>query len=211
MAKSSLLKDTVNSVKACPREIFNVWLFFCTAVWSFSGVAKGFDEGELASITVFQAKLIMSRSGNIASIVTQKKFKKDFGVDHESEAQYASRQHFLCSCKRLLTSGQRYEGMDRSYRDSWSRFWLSSLRQSCPAMGKEEHHVGIHFDLHRRCPRPNILHWQSFRVIRDTFYCRQVLKNTVHSLVAYVSRYWHWYHNSSAFNLPYRGSSLLMP
>jgi hypothetical protein len=41
----SLLKGTVEAVKACPREIFNFWLFFCTAVWSFCGVAKGFDEG----------------------------------------------------------------------------------------------------------------------------------------------------------------------
>lgn len=46
MGKPSLVKATVEAVKACPPEIFNVWLFFCTAVWSFSGVAKGFDEGE---------------------------------------------------------------------------------------------------------------------------------------------------------------------
>jgi hypothetical protein len=39
------IKGTVEAVKACPREIFNFWLFFCTAVWSFCGVAKGFDEG----------------------------------------------------------------------------------------------------------------------------------------------------------------------
>lgn len=52
MAKSSLLKDTVKAIKACPPEIFNVWLFFCTAVWSFSGVAKGFDEGMLASASL---------------------------------------------------------------------------------------------------------------------------------------------------------------
>lgn len=45
MGKSSLVKATIAAVKACPPEIFNVWLFFCTAVWSFSGVAKGFDEG----------------------------------------------------------------------------------------------------------------------------------------------------------------------
>jgi len=45
MAKSSLLKATVKAIKAVPPEIFNIWLFFCTAVWSFSGVAKGFDEG----------------------------------------------------------------------------------------------------------------------------------------------------------------------
>ena len=48
MGKSSLVKATVAAVKACPPEIFNVWLFFCTAVWSFSGVAKGFDEGMMS-------------------------------------------------------------------------------------------------------------------------------------------------------------------
>jgi hypothetical protein len=45
MGKPSLVKATVEAIRACPPEIFNVWLFFCTAVWSFSGVAKGFDEG----------------------------------------------------------------------------------------------------------------------------------------------------------------------
>jgi hypothetical protein len=44
-AKPSLIKSTRDAVKACPSEIFNWWLFFCVAVWSFSGVAKGFDEG----------------------------------------------------------------------------------------------------------------------------------------------------------------------
>jgi hypothetical protein len=42
-AKPSLIKATRDAVKACPREIFSGWLFFCVAVWSFSGVAKGFD------------------------------------------------------------------------------------------------------------------------------------------------------------------------
>jgi hypothetical protein len=48
MGKPSLLRGTIEAIKACPPEIFNVWLFFCTAVWSFSGVAKGFDEGEFS-------------------------------------------------------------------------------------------------------------------------------------------------------------------
>ncbi|KAH4303226.1 hypothetical protein HBH64_071890 [Parastagonospora nodorum] len=84
MGKPSLVKATVEAVRACPPEIFNVWLFFCTAVWSFSGVAKGFDEG------------------NIASIVTQKTFKKRFGVDHETEAQYANTKGWLVS---IATAG----------------------------------------------------------------------------------------------------------
>jgi len=44
-AKPSLIKATREAVKASPSEIFNWWLFFCVGVWSFSGVAKGFDEG----------------------------------------------------------------------------------------------------------------------------------------------------------------------
>ncbi|EUC49713.1 hypothetical protein COCMIDRAFT_32930 [Bipolaris oryzae ATCC 44560] len=76
MAKSSLLKDTVKAIKACPPEIFNVWLFFCTAVWSFSG--------------------------NIASIVVQKKFKTEFGVIHETDTQYANTKGWIVS---IATAG----------------------------------------------------------------------------------------------------------
>ncbi|PVI00957.1 general substrate transporter [Periconia macrospinosa] len=84
MGKSSLLKDTIQAIKACPPEIFNFWLFFCTAAWSFSGVAKGFDEG------------------NIASIVVQTTFKKKFGVYHETEAQYANTKGWIVS---IATAG----------------------------------------------------------------------------------------------------------
>lgn len=50
MGKSSLLKDTIQAIEACPPEIFNFWLFFCTVAWSFSWVAKGFDEGNFATL-----------------------------------------------------------------------------------------------------------------------------------------------------------------
>lgn len=46
MGNFSLVKATIAGVKACPSEIYNSWLIFCTIVWSFSGVAKGFDEGD---------------------------------------------------------------------------------------------------------------------------------------------------------------------
>lgn len=35
--------------------------------------------------------------GNIASIVVQKKFKTEFGVIHETDAEYASKKHLLKS------------------------------------------------------------------------------------------------------------------
>lgn len=43
--RPSLLSETIAAVKNSPREIFNRYIFFCTFAWSFSGVAKGFDEG----------------------------------------------------------------------------------------------------------------------------------------------------------------------
>ena len=51
MAKSdNLIKLTKDAVRESPREIFNWYLIFCTLAVSFSGVAKGFDEGELPSL-----------------------------------------------------------------------------------------------------------------------------------------------------------------
>ena len=40
--------------------------------------------------------------GNIASIVTQKTFRKRFGVDHETDAQYANTKGWLVS---IATAG----------------------------------------------------------------------------------------------------------
>ena len=48
MARSHLISATRRAVKESPREIFNLYLFFCNAIVSFSGVAKGFDEGKQA-------------------------------------------------------------------------------------------------------------------------------------------------------------------
>ncbi|KAF3011184.1 hypothetical protein E8E13_011575 [Curvularia kusanoi] len=84
MGKPSLVAATVAAVKACPSEIFNVWLFFCTAVWSFSGVAKGFDEG------------------NIASIVVEKSFRTAFGVAKQSDAEYANTKGWIVA---IATAG----------------------------------------------------------------------------------------------------------
>lgn len=48
--RPSLVSETIAAVKNSPREIFNPYIFFCTFTWSFSGVAKGFDEGTVFSI-----------------------------------------------------------------------------------------------------------------------------------------------------------------
>lgn len=45
MAKASWLARIRDNSRSEPREIFNWYLFLCTAIWAFSGVAKGFDEG----------------------------------------------------------------------------------------------------------------------------------------------------------------------
>lgn len=45
MAKAHLISTTKRAIQENPREIFNWYLFFCTALVSLSGVAKGFDEG----------------------------------------------------------------------------------------------------------------------------------------------------------------------
>ncbi|KAK2034429.1 general substrate transporter [Colletotrichum zoysiae] len=80
----SLISATIAAVRNSPREIFNRYLFGCTLIWSFSGVAKGFDEG------------------NIASLVTMAVFKKRFGVDHQSEGDYSNTKGWIVA---IATAG----------------------------------------------------------------------------------------------------------
>jgi hypothetical protein len=47
MAKTSLIKLARDAIRNDPNEIFNLYLVFCTCIWSFAGVAKGFDEGRI--------------------------------------------------------------------------------------------------------------------------------------------------------------------
>lgn len=47
MGNTNVIKATKAAIKECPREIFNFYLITCVCIWSFSGVAKGFDEGML--------------------------------------------------------------------------------------------------------------------------------------------------------------------
>lgn len=46
MTKTNLISTTREAVRESPKEIFNWFLIFCTLAVSFSGVAKGFDEGK---------------------------------------------------------------------------------------------------------------------------------------------------------------------
>lgn len=50
MGKPSMIQITRDAIRNDPKEIFNWWVLFCTWVWSFSGVAKGFDEGKFIVI-----------------------------------------------------------------------------------------------------------------------------------------------------------------
>ena len=42
-----MIKITRDAIRNDPKEIFNWWTLACTWIWSFAGVAKGFDEGEI--------------------------------------------------------------------------------------------------------------------------------------------------------------------
>lgn len=48
MAKTSQVAIARAAMRSDPPSIFNLYLFICVGIWSFSGVAKGFDEGKLA-------------------------------------------------------------------------------------------------------------------------------------------------------------------
>ncbi|KAI7698923.1 hypothetical protein KC353_g16719, partial [Hortaea werneckii] len=81
---NNLIARTSQAVRDTPREVFNFYLFFCNAIVSLSGVAKGFDEG------------------NIASVVVMEVFKKRFGLGDLNEDQYASTKGWIVS---IATAG----------------------------------------------------------------------------------------------------------
>jgi hypothetical protein len=56
MTKANLISTTREAVREMPRQIFNLVLVFCTLAVSFSGVAKGFDEGLSASGTALPVR-----------------------------------------------------------------------------------------------------------------------------------------------------------
>ncbi|KAF5594585.1 quinate transport [Fusarium subglutinans] len=84
MARPNMIKATRRAIKDSPREIFNWYLLMCTCIWSFSGVAKGFDEG------------------NIASLVIMEVFKERFGIDKQTDHQYANTKGWIVA---IATAG----------------------------------------------------------------------------------------------------------
>ncbi|KAH7031697.1 general substrate transporter [Microdochium trichocladiopsis] len=84
MTRPNMIKATKKAIKDSPKEIFNWYLLFCTCVWSFSGVAKGFDEG------------------NIASLVIMDSFRSRFGIAKQSEADYANTKGWIVA---IATAG----------------------------------------------------------------------------------------------------------
>ncbi|KPI44847.1 Quinate permease [Cyphellophora attinorum] len=97
MVKSSLLSTTREAIRESPRELFNWYLIFCTLATSFSGVAKGFDEG------------------NIASIVVMPVFMKKFGVSHQTEDEYANTKGWIVS---IATAGAVFGCLSCSWLNS---------------------------------------------------------------------------------------------
>ncbi|KAF5965860.1 quinate transport [Fusarium coicis] len=79
-----MIKATRRAIKDSPKEIFNWYLLMCTWIWSFSGVAKGFDEG------------------NIASLVIMEVFKERFGLDNQTDDQYANTKGWIVA---IATAG----------------------------------------------------------------------------------------------------------
>ncbi|KAH7329672.1 general substrate transporter [Stachybotrys elegans] len=84
MARTNLIKATRKAIKESPREIFNWDLLVCTWIWAFSGVAKGFDEG------------------NIASLVIMDTFKERFGIANQTDHEYANTKGWIVA---IATAG----------------------------------------------------------------------------------------------------------
>lgn len=98
MAKhTNMITTTRLAIASSPRPIFNLLLLFCTLAVSFSGVAKGFDEG------------------NIASIVVMTSFKKRFHLTTQSEAEYANTKGWIVS---IATAGAVFGCLTCSWLNS---------------------------------------------------------------------------------------------
>jgi hypothetical protein len=103
MARPSLIKASRDAIKDNPKEIFNFYLIACTCIWSFSGVAKGFDEGMLLiALPPRMPQASDQKAGNIASAVIMDVFKKDFGIENETEKEYASTKGWIVA---IATAG----------------------------------------------------------------------------------------------------------
>ncbi|KAK7940970.1 quinate permease [Apiospora aurea] len=74
MGNTNVIKATKAAIKECPSEIFNFYLIACVCIWSFSGVAKGFDEGRKFTfqiLTLFYIAGVLGQTfsgGNLAAL-----------------------------------------------------------------------------------------------------------------------------------------------
>ncbi|GAQ46478.1 sugar transporter [Aspergillus niger] len=102
-----LITETRKAIQDAPKGMFNAYVLMCTCVFAFAGVAKGFDEG------------------NIASLVTQPHFKAKFGIDHLSEDDYANTKGWIVS---ITTAGAVFGclGCPR-INDRFGRRWTFRL------------------------------------------------------------------------------------
>ncbi|TKY84705.1 hypothetical protein EX895_005785 [Sporisorium graminicola] len=80
----TMIQRTAKAIKQSPREIFGWQLIYCVLIIAFSGVAKGIDEG------------------NIASVVTMNSFRKEFGWTHLSKTDEANVKGWVIS---IATAG----------------------------------------------------------------------------------------------------------
>lgn len=102
MVKANLISSTRAAIKDSPPEIFNWYLIFCTCVWSFSGVAKGFDEGMWMLCIHEDLFDELTCLGNIASAVVMESFMEKFGLDKLSEDEYVNTKGWIVS---IATAG----------------------------------------------------------------------------------------------------------
>ncbi|KAI9040625.1 putative transporter [Aspergillus affinis] len=102
-----LISDARKAMKDAPEGTFNAYVLMCTCVFALSGVSKGFDEG------------------NIASLVTQSRFKSKFGVDAQSEEEYSDTKGWLVS---IATAGAVFGCLGCSpVNDRLGRLWTLRL------------------------------------------------------------------------------------
>ncbi|GAA5899583.1 hypothetical protein JCM6882_001156 [Rhodosporidiobolus microsporus] len=87
LGPNSMIARTRRSMKANPKEIFNWYLWVCAAVMALPGVAKGFDEG------------------NIARVIVNTDFKEKFGLDVLSASALASKKGWITA---IATAGATF-------------------------------------------------------------------------------------------------------
>ncbi|GAA5852279.1 hypothetical protein JCM8547_006723 [Rhodosporidiobolus lusitaniae] len=87
LGSNSLIARTRKSMRANPPQIFNWYLWMCAAFMALPGVAKGFDEG------------------NIARIIVNNDFKHLFGLDVLSASELALKKGWITA---IATAGATF-------------------------------------------------------------------------------------------------------